>query len=62
MIFYTKIEALHVLSSMPLDDPNRAKFVEIVGYDPNDKWAGPLGEHSFAITAMMREQGIEPKL
>lgn len=59
---FTKLEALEVLSSMPLDDPGRSRYVNIVGYDPNEKWAGPLGEHSIAFSEMMGRQGIKPKL
>lgn len=58
----TKDQAMMALEKMPLDDPDRKKLVDIIGYDPNDKWSEPLGEHSFAIAEMMQKQGIKPEL
>ncbi|WP_207100406.1 hypothetical protein [Paracoccus shandongensis] len=58
----SRSEALDILASMPLESPGRSELVSIVGYDPNEKWAGPLGEHSFIIAEMMQKKNIKPKL
>ena len=57
----SKDQAMAALEGMSLDDPDRKKHVDIIGYDPNEKWCGPLGEHSFALSEMMRKKGIKPK-
>lgn len=57
----SKSEALDILASMPLESPERWQLISIVGYDPNEKWSQPFGEHSRLITEMMQKQGIKPK-
>ena len=60
----SKDEALKILSTMPVDDPRRAEYVSVVGYDPNDKWRGPTGDFdtSMKLMQVLRERGAKPEL
>jgi len=52
-----KDAALRILSEMSEDDPKRSFYVKIAGFDPNDKWAAPVGDYdtSKALSGLLNQ-------